>query len=285
MATAQQIRYHYDVSTEFYRIFLDRNYITYSCAVWDGVFTLEEAQTNKLARLATFADIRPCDSVLDIGCGWGGMMRYALTAKRAMRACGLTLSEAQVEHILAEGGPGVDVRLSSWSEATFPARTFDAITSIGAFEHFASREDRRRNRHRRIYEEFFLCCARWLDKGRSVGLQTIVTVKPPDSRQSVRDTKYLLDRVFPGSVLPTVEDVQHASKVAFVIQDIRLIGRDYSKTLAEWRRRLNENEDLVTRKFGRETYTHFETYFTAAKRCFDDGYTDLLQVSLRSRTG
>lgn len=81
-----------------------------------------------------------------------------------------------------------------------------------------------------------------------------------------------------------MDDVQNTSSSMFAIQDVRLIGSDYSRTLLEWRRRLERGKDAVVERFGLPTFDHYMIYFDSAVRCFEGGYTDLLQLSLRVRS-
>ncbi len=80
MATAEDVQFHYDVHNDFYALFLDSSFRAYSCGVWEQAATLEEAQQDKIRRLCDFAKIESDKTVLDIGCGWGGLMRYGSTS-------------------------------------------------------------------------------------------------------------------------------------------------------------------------------------------------------------
>lgn len=120
MATAQDIQYHYDVHNDFYALFLDTTFRAYSCGVWEQATTLEEAQQAKVQRLCDFAKIKAGHSVLDIGCGWGGVMRYAIEMRQAQRVHGLTLSNDQYDYIKHQDHPCITVDLQSWQEFNPP---------------------------------------------------------------------------------------------------------------------------------------------------------------------
>lgn len=280
MATAEQVQYHYDVDSPFFATFLDSRYMVYSCAVWENAHTLEHAQVNKLVRIAAFAHIQPGQRILDIGCGWGGMMKFSLHDIGVSEAMGLTLSHDQHAYNSAENDPRLKMHLCSWED--FSAQDiFDAVVSIGAFEHFVSREDRRSGRHAHIYRSFFDKCAKLTRADTFVGLQTIVTARTPANRQEMRDARYLLNHVFPGSALPSINDIQAATLGLYEMCEVRTIGADYARTLAVWGERLTAASERIVACYGRDIFEHYQRYFAAAKRNFECGVTDLIQMSLR----
>ncbi len=281
MATAEDVQFHYDVHNDFYALFLDSSFRAYSCGVWEQAATLEEAQQDKIRRLCDFAKIESDKTVLDIGCGWGGLMRYAVEVRKAKNAHGLTLSKDQHSYIEQLAHPFVSADLQSWQEYDNQVGKFDSIVSIGAFEHFASREDRLSGKQREIYRQFFLTCRKFSTHDAHLGLQTIVSSRNPVNLQEMRDARYLLDKVFPGSALPSISDVQSAYLDVYELLQFRRIGKDYAKTLAVWRERLEASREHAIEAFGEYTFNHYVHYFKAAERSFDTGVTDLLQVSLR----
>jgi cyclopropane-fatty-acyl-phospholipid synthase len=281
MATAKDVQFHYDVHNDFYALFLDTSFRAYSCGVWDQAATLEEAQQAKIQRICDFAKVSPGKSVLDIGCGWGGVMRYAIDVRKASRAHGLTLSKDQHHYVAQVAHPGVTADLQSWQEYEVRTGKFDAALSIGAFEHFASREDRLAGKQREIYRQFFMNCRKFSTPQAHLGLQTIVSSRNPANLQEMRDARYLLDKVFPGSALPSISDIQAAYLDVYELLEVRRIGKDYAKTLAVWCERLEAAREQAIASFGEATFNHYVHYFKAAERSFDAGVTDLLQVSLR----
>jgi cyclopropane-fatty-acyl-phospholipid synthase len=281
MATVADIQHHYDVSNAFYALFLDRPRMVYSCGVWDGAATLEEAQLAKLERIAGFANVRAGMRVLDVGCGWGGMLRFVVDALGAASAHGLTLSDAQRRYIAARRDARVTVDLRSWADLAPTGPPFDAIVSIGALEHFASLEDSEHRRQRGIYRNFFQACYHASAPGSRLGLQTIVAARPPASSAEVKDTKYLLNHVFPGSALPSVSDIQATSADLYEICDARRIGQHYARTLNAWKERLIASREQALRLVDEKMYEHYCHYFDAAKRSFEAGVVDLYQVSMK----
>lgn len=282
MATQHDVQYHYDVSNDFFKLFLDEKYRVYSCGVWENASNLEEAQENKLKRIANFAHIKKGDHVLDIGCGWGGMLEYCVNTREVSSAMGITLSQAQYQYLMQKKLSSTSLKLCSWRDLNNDKR-FDAIVSIGAMEHFASLQERKYGRHIDVYERFFQNCSHISRKQAYLGLQTIVTLKKPETLQSMRDTHYLLKYVFPGSVLPDISSLQLAMNKWYEPENLRTIGLDYARTLQEWKMRLNQHKDKVINQYGETLLIHYNHYFDAAIRSFEKGYISLLQMSLRKK--
>ena len=281
MATQEDIQSHYDLDNDFFALFLDNDYRVYSCGVWKSALNLEDAQKHKLERLSKFAHLADGQTVLDVGCGWGGLMQYVTTQYPNTKIHGLTLSTKQFEYIQSTPKVGISANLCAWQKFASPQKKFDAIISIGAFEHFASVEDHSASLHRKVYSDFFNWCKSVSTADAFIGLQTIVINRTPNSIGELRDSRYLLEKVFPGSALPSVSDIQAAIVDKYEISEIRLIGQDYARTLAEWDKRLIANSNKIIDHYGESVFDHYRTYFDAAKRCFETGYVDLLQVSLR----
>jgi cyclopropane-fatty-acyl-phospholipid synthase len=280
MATQEDIAHHYDVSNEFYFTFLDKLHHAYSCAVWDHAKDLEEAQTAKLKRIADFAGVSPGDRVMDVGCGWGGMMQFLVNTCKAHSVFGLTLSTDQYNYIASQPNPHISTELKSWQAYSTDSK-FDAILSIGAFEHFASLEDRAKHQQIQIYKQFFDWCLSNSTDEAKLGLQTIITPRKPRNISELRDTRYLLNHVFPGTASPTFGDIESAISGKYEIVEQKNIGSHYSITLTEWKRRLNESKSIIIENYGSTIYEHYDRYFEMAKRGFDSGLLDLLQLSLK----
>ncbi|ARV19181.1 Cyclopropane mycolic acid synthase MmaA2 [Curvibacter sp. AEP1-3] len=281
MATKEDIQFHYDVDNNFYQSFLDKTYRAYSCGVWRTAETLELAQQHKLDRLCRFANVSRGDAILDVGCGWGGLMERAIQKFGASSAHGLTLSADQTSFIKELARPDISVDLRSWQDFNSFTNHYDAIISIGAFEHFASLEDRQLNRHRDVYKKFFQWCRKVSKDDAHVALQTIVTSRQPRTLSEVRDTRYLLEKVFPGSALPSISDIQASVSDVYEISSAKRIGLDYARTLSHWEARLKEHEQETINNYGRPLYDHYMSYFSQARRSFEAGVVDLYQISLQ----
>lgn len=281
MATQAEIEHHYDVDNDFFALFLDKKYRAYSCGVWRSATDLEQAQEAKLDRLCRYANVQANQHVIDIGCGWGGLMNNIIEKYPNTHVHGLTLSTEQFEYVKSQQKPNVSLELRSWQDYTAPEKKFDSIISIGAFEHFASFEDHAASRQRDIYKAFFDWCLNVSTPDAQVGLQTIVISRAPNTLSELRDSRYLLDKVFPGSALPSISDIQAAIVDKYEISKVSRIGLDYARTLFEWNKRLELNKDKIVERYGQALFDHYRTYFDASQRCFESGYIDLYQASLR----
>ena len=278
--TSEDIVCRADVDHDFYALILDRRYRARSAALWEGAASLEEAQHRKLARLAEFAGVRPGSTVLDIGCGWGAMLRYALDYAGAAAATGVTPSEQEYAYVAGLAQRQVDVQFVSWQEFA-PAKRFDALVTIGAFEHFASAEDCSRGEQRRVYAEFFDWCRAVSNDGARLGLQTIVALREPETEQEVADMRCMVAHAFPDSALPRISDIQAGMQDRYEVRDAREAGEDYARTLAAWRARLAAEREEVESRYGEACHAGFARYFAAAERCFRAGVTGLMQLSLQ----
>ena len=281
MASKADIEHHYDVDNDFFALFLDKKYRAYSCGVWEKALDLEQAQEDKLDRLCRYANVMQGRHVIDVGCGWGGLMNRIIENYPNTHVHGLTLSTQQFEYVNSARNQKLSVDLCSWQDFVPPAQKFDAIVSIGAFEHFASFEDHAASRQRDVYKAFFDWCQTASTSDAQIGLQTIVISRAPNSISEVRDSRYLLQKVFPGSALPSISDIQAAVIDKYEISKVRRIGLDYARTLIEWNKRLELNQDKIIERYGQDLFDHYRTYFDSAQRCFETGYVDLYQVSLR----
>ncbi|MEV4932439.1 cyclopropane-fatty-acyl-phospholipid synthase family protein [Sphingobium sp. LSP13-1-1.1] len=232
--SAAAIRHHYDVGNDFYSAWLDPS-MTYSSAMWDGLpkdAPLEEAQQRKLDYHAESVGAGEGMRILDVGCGWGGMMRNLRSTHGVSECVGLTLSEEQLAYIEQLGDPGISAVLSNWHDYC-PDRPFDAIISVGAFEHFAHPQQSVEER-RGVYREFFQACRDWMKGKGRLSLQTIAY-----GRMSPEDANpFISNEIFPAAELPTLEDIVVASKGLFRMERLRDDGLDYARTCEMWSNRL-----------------------------------------------
>jgi len=281
MASKADIEHHYDVDNEFFALFLDKKYRAYSCGIWKKASNLEQAQEDKFKRLCHYANVTQGDHVIDIGCGWGGLLHYIVDNYPNAKVHGLTLSTQQFEYVNHARNQNLSVDLCSWQDYSVPERKFDSIISIGAFEHFASFKDQAGSRQRDIYQTFFDWCQSISTSEAQIGLQTIVIARAPNSVSELRDSRYLLNKVFPGSALPSISDIQAAIIDKYEISAVSRIGLDYARTLNEWKQRLVLNKEIIITRYGQHLFDHYCIYFDAAQRCFESGYVDLFQVSLK----
>ena len=273
-ASKAAISFHYDLGNEFFRLFLDRE-CCYSCAMYDDESdSFEDAQQRKLEYHIQQARADGAARVLDIGCGWGALQKRLVKEHGVKLAVGLTLSENQADWIRAMGIPGVEVRVESWSDHA-PAAPYDAIISIGAFEHFA-RPSSRAVRVRG-YRDFFERCYRWLNPGGRMSLQTIGLGTVDRGVEG----QFVAENIFPESDLPRLGEIADASEGIFEIVALRNDRADYKRTNHEFRDRLRKNWDAAVRLVGEETARTFDKYFRVSAAGFSRGTTNLYRITLR----
>jgi cyclopropane-fatty-acyl-phospholipid synthase len=252
-ATRAEIGSHYDRGDAFYGLWLGAERV-YSCGLWDaGVDSLDEAQARKLAFHLANLRLPPRAALLDIGCGWGGLLRRARAAHGGT-ALGLTLSAHQRDFIQAAAIPGVEARLEDWTEHE-PARPYDGIACIGAFEHVARPEHPRAHKAA-IYSRFFERCHAWLVPGGRLSLQTICY----DTLDPAHASAFMQNVIFPGSELPLAAEIQEAARHRFVLLASRDDAEHYARTCEAWLRNLQRNRRAAAALVGADTVRTYEHY-------------------------
>jgi cyclopropane-fatty-acyl-phospholipid synthase len=274
------VQSHYDLSDEFYQLFLDPTQ-TYSCAYFErDDMTLEEAQLAKIDLSLGKLGLEPGMTLLDIGCGWGATLRRAIE-RYDVDVIGLTLSKNQAVHaqkvLDAMDSPrSKRVLLEGWEQFPEPV---DRIVSIGAFEHFGF--DR--------YDDFFKMAYAALPDGGTMMLHTIVipTVEELQEREIkltmtlARFVKFMMNEIFPGGRLPSVALVeQHADKVGFQVARVQSLRLHYARTLEIWAAALEARKDEAIAIQSDEVYERYMRYLTGCADLFRKGNTDVCQFTL-----
>lgn len=268
------IRHHYDIGNEFYSLWLDRS-LTYSCAILENADdTLETAQERKLQFHLNAIRADSARSVLDIGCGWGSILKRLTKTHRVQQSVGLTLSEEQAIFVRSRAYPGVEVRTENWMHYE-PDTRFDGIISIGAFEHFARPEDSSADKVR-LYREFFTRCHSWLNKDGVLSLQTIAYANM--SREDA--SKFIQQEIFPQADLPTLAEITAATEGIFEVQSVRNGRLDYAWTCEEWARRLRRHRNEAVQVVGPEVVARYERYLKLAALGFRMGKICLFRLVL-----
>lgn len=279
MSTQAEVEVSYDVSNDFFRLWLDEK-MNYTCGIWDGVDTLEQAQVQKLDWLAQAAGVGPGKRFLDIGCGWGACLDHMVTRKGVTDAVGITLSRAQAEQVRARELTGVDCQVISYADYV-PEKKFDAVTSICMMEHIATPEQARRGEHIGLYRDYFKKAWEWTNPGARFGLQTILRNRVPRNKEDLRDIGWLTYHIFPGGLSLRLEDVVQAVNPYWEIMEIRTRRVDYQLTCAEWLNRLRQNEAHIRATWGDAVFDDYDRYLRTCVRGFDKHYQSLAQYALR----
>jgi cyclopropane-fatty-acyl-phospholipid synthase len=274
------IQVSYDVSNEFFQLWLDEQ-MNYTCGVFERPSdSLETAQRNKLRLLCDFARVSPQTSVLDIGCGWGACLAYVALERLAARAVGVTLSPAQAQAVR-------DRRLANVECVTHDFMTweteerFNALVSICMIDHLCSPEEARLGRAVDLYRAFFEKCWRLAQPGAWFGLQTILRVRAPRDPGDLKDVYFCTHTIFPGGLNPRVEDVLQAVGPYWEVMSMHTRREHYAKTTAEWLRRLRLGEPIIRKRWGDRIFTDYERYLSTCVRAFERHYSSLVQFELR----
>jgi cyclopropane-fatty-acyl-phospholipid synthase len=270
--STRNIRAHYDVGNEFYRLFLDREML-YSCAYFRSpADSLEDAQRNKMELICRKLQIEPGDRILEIGCGWGAFAIYAARNFGA-HVTGVTISAAQYEFATrrlanAEMKPGsVRILLEDYRHLR---GEFDKIVSIEMFE--AVGLDR--------YDEFFCACDRLLTPDGSLLLQTI-TMPEQELRAYRRRVDWMQTYVFPGSELAFVGEIQKSiGRVARMsLTHLESFGLHYAKTLELWRARFFQKlSDIQDLGFPETFQRMWHFYLSWCEGAFRERYIDVVHL-------
>jgi cyclopropane-fatty-acyl-phospholipid synthase len=276
-AGSDAIRHHYDVGNEFWQIWLDPT-MSYSCAMWEKPDEdLEQAQRRKLDFHGAEARAAGAARVLDVGCGWGAMLMHLVGRHGVQHAVGLTLSDAQAEYLRAIAPSSVEVLVRSWSDYQ-PTAPFDAIISVGAFEHFA-RQGLSPDEQIEAYRRFFRACREWLKPGGRLSLQTIAYGDIPRDRH-LRD-RFIADHIFPESELPRLADIARAAEMELEIERVRNDRGDYVKTLRAWFDRLRARRADAIAASSEEVVVRYERYLRMFAYSMELGAFTLLRLTMR----
>ncbi len=272
---AQAIAYHYDVSNRFYELVLGPS-MTYSCAVWsDPEITLEQAQAAKYELICRKLDLREGSRLLDVGCGWGGMAMHAATHHGAS-VVGITLSRRQVawaQEAVAGAGLSDRVRIRLQDYRDVRDGPFDAISSIGMFEHVGMR-------NLELYFERLHGLLR--PQGRMLNHGIARAAKPVHTLKRLGRPRFgsFIDRyVFPDGELHEVGTVVSTmQRASFEARHLENLREHYSMTLRRWVSNLEANWDEAVAEAGAPRARVWRLYMAASALSFEAGGIQLHQI-------
>jgi cyclopropane-fatty-acyl-phospholipid synthase len=264
---AEAVRHHYDVSNEFFSLFLDQS-MTYSCAIFSrGAETLEAAQEEKLETVARKLALKEGDRVLDVGCGWGSFPLWAAT-KHGASVVGITLSAPQAERArqrAGEAGVGDRVEIRVMDYRDLAGERFDAIASIGMVEHVGEAQ----------IDVYANTLAGLLEPGGRLLNHGIARLRHTDPDAGPFSERY----VFPDAEPLHLSRVLLAlERAGFYARHVEEFGADYAETLRHWAQRLDENLDEAVRLAGPERVRVWRLYLRMARRGFESGFLSIYQA-------
>jgi len=251
---------HYNIGNDFYEAMLDKH-MQYTCAYYgNGAQNLSEAQEAKLHLICKKLQLKVGENVLELGCGWGGFARFA-AKNYGVNVTAYNISTAQIDYC-KEKSAGLPIKffLKDYREAT---GEFDKVVSIGMCEHVGSKN------HRTLFELAHKCL-------KDHGLFLLHTIG--NSKSALSNDRWLAKYIFPGSVLPSPEQLGSAMDGLFVLEDWHNFGVDYDKTLMAWLANFRASWSKFKEKYGERFYRMWEYYLMSCAGIFRSRYCQLYQV-------
>ncbi|HEY0209062.1 cyclopropane fatty acyl phospholipid synthase [Acerihabitans sp.] len=250
---------HYDLGNDLFEMMLDP-YMQYSCGYWNKATTLVQAQQDKLKMICEKLQLRPGMTLLDVGCGWGGLAAYA-AENYGVSVQGVTIS-AEQQKLAQTRCEGLDVTILLRDYRDLDMQ-FDRIVSVGMFEHVGPKN----------YATYFDVIDRNLKRDGLFLLHTIGS-NITDMNVDPWIDKY----IFPNGCLPSVQQIAHASERHFVMEDWHNFGSDYDKTLMAWYERFIASWPSLSDKYSDRFFRMFSYYLNACAGAFRARNIHLWQV-------
>jgi cyclopropane-fatty-acyl-phospholipid synthase len=283
---ARAVRHHYDVSNEFFALFLDET-MTYSCALFsrdldslEGSWgthasadrtlpTLEQAQAAKRELICRKLALQEGERVLDVGCGWGSFVIHA-AANHGVQAVGITLSPAQAElarRRVAEAGLSdrVEIRVADYRDLGAAGEGYDAIASIGMVEHVGANQ----------IDVYAAQLAALLGPGGRLLNHGIARLRHGEAEAGPFSERYVFPDAAPLHVSRVTLALERAGIEPLHVEGLR---EDYAETLSHWIERLDANLEQAERLAGAERVRVWRLYLRAARNGFRTGFTSIFQV-------
>ena len=232
---------HYDISNEFFKAMLDKRMI-YSCAYWKNATNLDQAQEHKLDLICRKLGLKKGMTLLDIGCGWGGLALFAAEKYGAL-VTGVTISKEQYDYAQAhKGSLPVTSLLQDYRDCH---DTYDRVVSVGMLEHVGAKN----------YDEYMTVVNRCLKDGSIALIHTIgsnVTALAPDP--------WINKYIFPNSILPSLVQLTKSIEGRFIVEDLHNFGADYDKTLMAWYDNFEKAWPRFEKEYGNRFYRMWSYY-------------------------
>ena len=263
----EEVTSHYDIGNDFYSLWLDKT-LSYSCGYFqNNNDSLYDAQMNKINHILKKLNLKDGLSLLDIGCGWGGLLIEAAKQYK-VKGLGITLSEEQYikfkERIKEEHlEEYLEVRLMDYRDLKKSKMKFDRIVSVGMLEHVG----------RSNYDLFFENVDAVLKESGLFLLHYISGIKESEGDAWIK--KY----IFPGGVIPTLREIIYISaEYNYHTIDVESLRRHYTRTLLEWYKNFQHNEEKVEEMFDEKFIRMWSLYLCSCAAAFNNGVVDLHQI-------
>lgn len=255
---------HYDLGNELYEKMLDAQMI-YSCGYWAAAESLDQAQDDKLDLICKKLELKPGMTMLDIGCGWGGLARYAAKHYGA-KVTGITISIEQAQYAQAKSaGLPVKIILQDYRDLH---EQFDRVVSVGMFEHVGYKN----------YATFMEVVHNNL---KDDGLCLLHTIGGNISNTS--SDPWILKYIFPNSMLPSMVQIAQAAEGKFIIEDWHNFGAHYDTTLMSWFERFDKQWHTIKTNYDDRFYRMWKYYLLSCAGLFRARKAQLWQVVLSKK--
>jgi cyclopropane-fatty-acyl-phospholipid synthase len=266
----RNVAHHYDLDGRLYQLFLDADQ-QYSCAYFESERqSLDDAQLAKRRHLAAKLRVAPGATVLDIGCGWGGLALYLAETAKA-RVTGITLSKEQharaTERALERGqAQQASFRLEVYRDV---GGRFDRIVSVGMFEHVGVG----------FYDTYFRKCAQLLGDDGVFLLHTIGRSSSP-----AVTNPWIAKYIFPGGYIPALSEVLPAiERARLVVTDVEILQLHYAETLKAWRARFLAHREEAERLYDERFVRMWEFYLASSEMAFRESDMVVFQIQMAKR--
>lgn len=254
-------REHYDRGIELFSHMLDQR-LVYSCGYWKNAETLDQAQENKLDLICRKLELKPGMKFLDIGCGWGGLLKYA-TENYGVEGTGITISKDQANYArdVCSGLP-ITIKLMDYRNLN---DTFDRVASVGMAEHVGAKN----------YTTFIKTASRCLKEDGLFLLHSI------GSNRSITHTDPWIEKyIFPNSMLPSLAQLTRAAESSFHIEDLHSFGPYYDRTLMAWDTNFRNIRDELPDQYDNTFYRMWRFYLMSSAASFRVRRLQLWQLLL-----
>jgi len=257
-------KHHYNIGNDLYARMLDKE-MAYSCGYWKSAKTLDQAQIAKFDLICRKLELKPGMKLLDIGCGWGGLLRYA-AKNYGIIGTGISPADNQIELARAKNGK-LKIEYLQMDYRDLSGK-FDRIVSVGMMEHVGPKN----------LETFFNKCISLLAPDGMMLHHTIA------SNETKQVTDPFFDRyIFPGGVLPSLAQISKAVEKKVIIEDVHNFGPDYEKTLLAWHARINKRWSEIP-NYDERFRRMWNYYLLSSAAGFRARHIQLLQVVFRPMT-